>query len=148
MAQSMQRNLAKIGRFQSVIAVQPWSKGLCGQILFSDWLFRLLCLPQTMESSVFPMKNQWFAFRTAGHTSPKSATWAGFGGLFAFQIGVKSDHLATAWAFKIVATAMRAEQVAIFWGQSGPTNTCLVNFFIFWVAGGKCTIEMCKRIRG
>ena len=52
MAHSMQQNHAKIGRCQAVIAVQPWSKGLCGQILVSDWLFSLLCLPQTMESSV------------------------------------------------------------------------------------------------
>ena len=52
----------------------------------------------------------------------------GSGGLLALQIGVKSGHLAAAWAFKIVATAMRAEQVALFWGQSGPTSTCLVNF--------------------
>ena len=75
----------------------------------------------------FPMENQWFALRTAGHTSPKSATWAWFVGPLAFQIGVRSDHLAAAWALKIVATAMRAEQVAIFWGQSDPTSTCLVN---------------------
>ena len=44
----------------------------------------------------------------------------------ALQIGVKSDHLATAWAFKIVATAMRAEQVAFFWGQSESTSICLI----------------------
>ena len=49
-------------------------------------------------------------------------------GSVALQIGVKSDHLAAAWAFKIVATAMRAEQVALFWNQSDPTSTCLVNF--------------------
>ena len=87
-----------------------------------------------MESSVFLRKNQWFALRTAGHTSPKSAVWAGLGGLFAFKIGVKSDDLAAAWAFKIVATAMRAEQVAPFVGQSGPTSTCLVNSH--YVLGG------------
>ena len=81
-----------------------------------------------MESSVFLKENQWFALRTAEHTSPKSATWAGIGGLLALQIGVKSDHLAAAWAFKIVATAMRAEQVALFWGQSDPTSRRLVNF--------------------
>ena len=73
-------------------------------------------------------KNQWFALRTAGHTSPKSATWAWFVGPLALQIGVKTEHLAAAWAFKIVATAMRAEQVALFGGQSGPTSTCLCNF--------------------
>ena len=50
------------------------------------------------------------------------------------QIGVNSDHLAAAWAFKIVATAMRAEQVAPFVGQSGPTSTCLVNSH--YVLGG------------
>ena len=123
--------------------------------MVSDWLFRPLCQPQTMESSVFPKKNQWFAPRDAGHTSPKSATWAGFVGSLALQIGVKSYHLAAAWAFKIAATAMRAEQVALFWGQSGPTSTCLVNFcwcsvysIICWVAGGKCATQMCKRIRG
>ena len=48
-------------------------------------------------------------------------------GPLALQIGVKSDHLAAAWAFKIIATAMRAEQVAPFVGQSDPTSTCLVN---------------------
>ena len=59
--------------------------------------------------------------------SPKSATWAWFVGPLALQIGVKTEHLAAAWAFKIVATAMRAEQVALFGGQSGPKSTCLVN---------------------
>ena len=96
--------------------------------MVSDWLFSLLCLPQTTESSVFLMKNQWFALRTAGHTSPKSATWAWFVGPLALQIGVRSEHLAAAWAFKIVATARRAEQVALFWGQSDFTSTCLLNF--------------------
>ena len=134
MAHSMQRNHAKIDGFQSVIAVQPWSRGLRDQFLVSDWLFGLLCLPQTMESLVFRRKNQWFALRTAGHTSPKSATWAWFVGPLALQIGVKTDHLAAAWAFKIVATAMRAEQVALFGGQSGPTSTCLVNSH--YVLGG------------
>ena len=81
-----------------------------------------------MESLVFLRENQWFALRTAGHTSPISATWAWFVGPLALQIGVKSDHLAAAWAFKLVATAMRAEQVAPFVGQSDPTSTCLVNF--------------------
>ena len=79
-------------------------------------------------------KSQWFALRTAGQTSPKSATWAWFVGLLALQIGVKTEHLAAAWAFKIVATAMRAEQVALFGGQSGPTSTCLVNSH--YVLGG------------
>ena len=102
--------------------------GLCGQILVSDWLFRLLCLPQTMDSSVFLKKNQWLALHTAGHTSHKSATWAWFVGPLALQIGVNLEHLAAAWAFKLVATAMRAEQVAVFGGQSDPTSTCLVNF--------------------
>ena len=87
-----------------------------------------------MESSVFLRKNQWFALRTAGHTSPKSATWAWFVGSLALQIGVKSGHLAAAWAFKIVATAMRAEQVALLGGQSDPTSTCLVNSH--YVLGG------------
>ena len=45
----------------------------------------------------------------------------------AFHIGVKSYHLVTAWAFKIVATAKRAEQVALFWGQIDFTSTCLCN---------------------
>ena len=134
MAHSMQQNHAKIGRFQSVIAVQPLSRGLRDQFLASDWLFGLLCLPQTLESSVFLWKNQWFALRTAGQTSPKSATWAWFVGPVALQIGVKTEHLAAAWAFKIVATAMRAEQVALFGGQSGPTSTCLVNSH--YVLGG------------
>ena len=93
-----------------------------------------------MESSVFLKKNQWFALRTADHTAPKAAVWAEIGGLFAFQTGVNSDDLAAVWDVKIVATAMRAEQVALFWCQSDPTSTCLVNFFIFWVAGGKCAI--------
>ncbi len=79
-----------------------------------------------MEASVFPVRNQWFALRAAEHTAPKAGVWAEIGGLLAFQIGVKSDHLATAWAFKIVATAKRAEQVALFWGQSDSTNICLV----------------------
>ena len=140
MAHSMRRSFAKMGRLQSVIAVQPLSRGLRDQFLVSDWLFSLLCLPQTMESSVFLRKNQWFALRTAGHTSPKSATWAWFVGPMAPQIGVKSEHLAAAWAFKIVATAMRAEQVAPFVGQSGPTSTCLVNSH--YVLGGKW--EMCN----
>ena len=113
MAHSMQGNLTKIGRFQSVIAVQPWSMGHCGQFLVSEWLFSSLCLPQTMESSVFRMKNQWLAVRTAEHTAPKVASWAEIGGPLSDQNGVKSGHLAAAWAFKIVATAMRAEQVAI-----------------------------------
>ena len=91
-----------------------------------DWLFSLLWLPQTMESSVFLRKNQWFALRTAEHTSPKSATWAGFVGPLALQVSVKSEHLAAAWAFKILATAMRAEQVAFFWGQSESTSICLI----------------------
>ena len=82
----------------------------------------------------FPKENQWFALRTAGQTSPKSATWAWFVGPLALQIGVKTEHLAAAWAFKIVATAMRAEQVALFGGQSGPTSTCLVNSH--YVLGG------------
>ena len=116
------------------------SRGLRGQFLVSDWLFSLLCLPQTMESSVFRRKNQWFALRTAGHTSPKSATCAWFVGAAANQIGVKTDHLAAAWAFKIVATAMRAEQVALFGGQSDPTSTCLVNSH--YVLGGGW--EMCN----
>ena len=102
--------------------------GHCGQFLVPEWLFSLLCLPQTMESLVVLKENQWFALRTAEHTAPKSATWVGFVGPLALQIGVKSDNLATAWAFKIVATAMRAGQVALFGGQSGPTSTCLVNF--------------------
>ena len=139
MAHSMQQNHAKIGRFQSVIALQPLSRCLRDQFLVSDWLFSLVCLPQTMESSVFLRKNQWLALRTAEHTSPKSATWAWFVPL-AFQIGVKSEHLAAAWAFKIVATAMRAEQVALFGGQSGPTSTCLVNSH--YVLGGGW--EMCN----
>ena len=105
------------------------SRGLRGQFLVSDLLFSLLCLPQTTESSVFLKKNQWFALRTAEHTSPKSVTWAGIGGPLALQIGVKSGHLAAAWAVKIVATAMRAEQVALFGGQGDPTSTCLVNFW-------------------
>ena len=45
-----------------------------------------------MESSVFRKENQWFALRTAEHTSPKSATWAGIGGSLALQVGVKSDY--------------------------------------------------------
>ena len=129
MAHSMQQNHAKICGCQSVIVVQPLSRGLRDQFLASDWLFSLLWLPQTMESSVFLRKNQWVALRTAGHTSPKSATWAWFVGPLALQIGVKTDHLAAAWAFKIVATAMRAEQLAPFVGQSDPTSTCLCNFW-------------------
>ena len=73
-----------------------------------------------------PTENQWFAFRTAEHTAPKVASWAEVGGLLALQVGVKSEYLATAWALKIVAK--RAEQVALFWGQSDFTSTCLVNF--------------------
>ena len=81
-----------------------------------------------MESSVFRKKNQWLALRSAEHTTLKAAVWAYMGGRLAVQIGVKADYLATAWAFKIVATARRAEQLALFWGQSDATSTCLVNF--------------------
>ena len=94
----------------------------------SDWLFSGLCLPQTVESSVFQPENQWFVLRTAEHTLPKVASWAEVGGLLALQVGVKSDYLAAVCAFKIIANARRAEQVAFFWGQSDFTSTCLVNF--------------------
>ena len=81
-----------------------------------------------MESLVFLGKIQWFALRTAEHTAPEAVVWAVIGGLLALQICVKSDHLATAWAFSIEATAKRAERVALLWGQSDLTSTCLANF--------------------
>ena len=96
-----------------------------------DFGLRLALQPPVSASNdgiiSFSAENQWLALRTAEHTAPKVASGVEVGGLLALQVGVKSDHLAAAWAFKIVATAMRAEQVALFGGQSGPTSTCLVN---------------------
>ena len=96
----------------------------------------------------FPKENQWFALRIAEHTSPKSATWAWFVGPLALQIGVKSDHLAAAWAFKIVATAMRAEQWPSSWVQAISQALVWSIRIMFWGAGGRCAIKKCKRIRG
>ena len=110
--------LSSLGR--GVFVASFWSptgsSGLC------------VCLKRWNHQFSERKKNQWLALRTAEHSTPKAAVWAGTGGSLALQIGVKSGHLAAAWAFKIVATGMRAEQVALFWGQGDPTSTCLVNF--------------------